>query len=227
MNDLIEFYKQLKFKPNNKELFELAFTHSSFNAEANTKHHDYERLEFVGDSVLGCVVAYLIYNNHQNMSEGEMTKMKASLVQTKSLANKALKLNYDKYIRFGNTFKNEDIRKFPHILEDIFEAVLGALFLDQGYQFVNIFITSIFEDDIINFKIENLEDYKSKLQEAMQSEHRNTVTYKTTKTTGPAHDRTFFVEVSFMDCVLGHGVGKSKKEAEQNAACDALNKVAK
>lgn len=224
--DLEEFYKKFNIKPHNKDLYEMAFTHSSFNSDAKTMHHDYERLEFMGDSVIGFVVASLIFKHHQNMSEGEMTRTRSSLVQSLALAKYATALGFNEYIRSGHSLSFEEASKNHNILEDIFEAVTGAIYIDQGINFSIKFLTKIFEQDVINFKISDYKDYKSLLQEAMQAEYRESVVYKVVKDYGPPHDKTFEVQVSFNNCVLGKGVGKSKKEAEQNAAREALSKKA-
>ncbi len=226
MKSLDDFFKKFKIKPHNVDLYEMAFTHSSFNSEAKTHHHDYERLEFIGDSVLGFVVASLLFTHHSEMREGDLTKAKAALVQTKSLANYAKKLGYYDYIKTGHSLSNQELMQNQSIFEDIFEAVIGAIYLDQGIDFATKFITDIYLDDVINFNMESIKDYKSMLQEMIQCEHRESVTYKTVQEKGPPHDRTFFVEVYFNKLCLGKGVGKSKKEAEQSAACDALRKKA-
>lgn len=222
--NLDQFFKKFNITPKNRELFEMAFTHSSFNSDAKTTHHDYERLEFIGDSVLGFVVASLIYKYHPEMKEGEMTRTRSSLVQSNSLAKYAINLGYNEYIRAGHSLSLEEASKNHNILEDVFEAVIGALYLDQGIEFCIKFITKIFKDDVINFKIDDFKDYKSLLQEAMQAEYRESVTYRVIREMGPPHDKTFEVEVLFNNCILGKGSGKSKKEAEQNAASDALKK---
>lgn len=224
--NLDQFFKKFNITPKNRELFEMAFTHSSFNSDAKTTHHDYERLEFIGDSVLGFVVASLIYKYHPEMKEGEMTRTRSSLVQSNSLAKYAINLGYNEYIRAGHSLSPEEASKNHNILEDVFEAVIGALYLDQGIEFCIKFITKIFKDDVINFKIDDFKDYKSLLQEAMQAEYRESVTYRVIREMGPPHDKTFEVEVLFNNCILGKGSGKSKKEAEQNAASDALKKKA-
>lgn len=224
--NLDQFFKKFNITPKNRELFEMAFTHSSFNSDAKTTHHDYERLEFIGDSVLGFIVASLIYKYHPEMKEGEMTRTRSSLVQSNSLAKYAINLGYNEYIRAGHSLSLEEASKNHNILEDVFEAVIGALYLDQGIEFCIKFITKIFEGDVINFKIDDFKDYKSLLQEAMQAEYRESVTYRVIREMGPPHDKTFEVEVLFNNCILGKGSGKSKKEAEQNAASDALKKKA-
>ena len=224
--DINIFLNKFNIKTKNKELYERAFTHSSFNSDAKTHHHDYERLEFMGDSVLGFVVASLIFKHHPEMEEGDMTRMKSTLVQSMSLAKFAKELGYDEFIRAGHSLSFEEASKNHNILEDVFEAVIGAMYIDQGIEFCIQFITKVFENEVINFKSDDYKDYKSLLQEAMQAEYRESVVYKTLEENGPPHDRTFKVAVTFNDIVLGVGVGKSKKEAAQKAAKDALSKKA-
>jgi len=226
MKDINEFFKEFQINPKNPDLYDLAFTHSSFNSDAKTSHHDYERLEFLGDSVLSFVVARELFIHHPEMREGELTKAKSFLVQSKSLANFARKIGLPDYIKIGHSLNTESLLNNNSILEDVFEAVLGAIFLDQGIAFAAKYIKKIFMDDIINFSMDELQDYKSLLQEAMQAEYRQSVKYKVIDEKGPPHHKTFFVEVSFNGIVLGTGQGKTKKEAEQNSAKDALNKKA-
>ncbi len=227
MKNLYDFFKSFGIYPKNIELYEMAFTHSSFNSDARTRHHDYERLEFMGDSVLGFVIASLIYNYHPEMTEGAMTKARSTLVQTSSLAKKAREYHYDEYIRAGHSLTKEQALKNDHILEDIFEAVLGAIYLDQGIEIATKYVVAMFESDVKNFTPTEVKDYKSLLQEAMQAEYRESVTYKVISEKGPPHDKTFEVEVYFNGQALGSGIGKSKKDAEKKAAQDALSKVAK
>ncbi len=226
MKNIKDFLNKFHITTTNYDLYEMAFTHSSFNSDARTHHHDYERLEFIGDSVVGFVVASLIYKYHPEMKEGDMTRAKSTLVQTASLSKLAKKFGFDEYIRAGHSLTYEEAIKNHNILEDIFEAVIGAMYEDQGINFCINFLTKVFKDEVINFSLEDYKDYKSTLQEAMQAEYRSSVTYKTYETIGPPHNRTFKVEVLFNGVVLGRGVGSSKKEAEQNAAKDALSKKA-
>jgi len=227
MLNIDEFFTRFGIIPKNKDLYIMAFTHSSFNSDANTHHHDYERLEFMGDSVLGFVVASLIYKHHPEMNEGMMTRTRSTLVQSISLANKAKEYHYDDFIRAGHSLAENEAQHNQHILEDVFEAVIGAIYFDQGIDFVTKYIVNMFENDIVNFKPNEIQDFKSILQEAMQAEYRESVFYKLLSEKGPPHVRTFVVEVTFNNQVLGSGIGKSKKEAEQKAAQDALSKVAK
>lgn len=226
MNDLSSFYKKFNIKPHNTELYEVAFTHSSFNNEAKTAHHDYERLEFLGDSVLDFVIATSLFKKFPNLKEGELTKIKSNLVQSKTLADISRKVDFVKYIRHGHSLKDLDILNNNSILEDVFEAVVAAIFLDQGIKFTISFINKIFKYEINNIASLEVTDYKSILQEAMQAEFRESVKYIVINQSGPAHDKTFEVNVYFNDILLGTGVGKSKKEAEQRAAKDALSKKA-
>lgn len=223
MKDINYLLKKIKIKPKNISLYEMAFTHSSYNADAKTKHHDYERLEFLGDSVLGCVVSELAFKTHHDMAQGELTKLKSSLVNTHSLADFARELHFDEYIRVGNSFTRV-VRESDNLLEDVFEAFIGAMFLDLGFVMARKFLISTLYRDIQKFTIEDSKDYKSNLQEAMQVEHRESVTYEIVKETGPAHDKHFISRVVFDGLEIGRGEGKTKKEAEQNAAKDALAK---
>ena len=224
IKNLSSFYQKYKIKPKNKDLYEMAFTHSSFNCDAKTHHHDYERLEFIGDALLGFVVASLLFKFHPELREGDLTKAKANLVQSKSLANYAKKLGFNEYIRAGHSLSIEEASNNQSILEDVFEAVIGAIYLDQGLDFAIKYLENIYLEDTKNFSMEQIKDYKSMLQEYVQSESRESVVYKTVLEKGPAHDKTFYVEVYYNEMVLGKGKGKSKKEAEQEAAKYALKK---
>ena len=226
MKSIDEFLKKYGIETNNKNLYEMAFTHSSFNSDAKTHHHDYERLEFIGDSVLGFVIATLLFKEHSNMLEGALTKARSYLVQSEYLANLARKESYPEYIRAGKSLSSNDIVNNQSILEDVFEAVIGAVYLDKGIFFAQKFIKNIYKDEIKKFTLDEIKDYKSILQEAMQAEYRESVNYKIVFEKGPPHNRTFFAEVSFNGIVLGRGEGKSKKIAEQEAAKDALSKKA-
>lgn len=208
----------------NNDLYLLALTHPSCNSENNTKHQDYEKLEFVGDSVVGFVSADLIYKHHPEMDQGLMSKLRSYLVRSKSLANYSRKYNFHEYIRIGHSISKDQLYHSDKILEDVFEALIGALYLDQGIEVAYRVIEEIFTEDIINTGMDELVDSKTRLQEEIQSEYREAVKYVLIGESGPAHDRTFEVEVLFNGLVLGRGSGKSKKAAEEAAAKDALSK---
>lgn len=224
MNNFLELEKILGVRFKNRDLYKLALTHPSYNADAKTKHEDYERLEFIGDAVLSYVSADLIYKLHPEMDPGIMSKLRSYIVKSHSLAEYARKLKLYEYIRVGNSISTDQIRKSDKILEDVFEAIIGAIYLDNNMDVVYEYIKNILIEDINNTNEDVLTDYKTKLQEAMQAEHRDSVHYELASQTGPAHDRTFTVNVLYEDIVLGTGTGKSKKIAEEEAAKNALKK---
>lgn len=224
MNDIKELLKSLSIEPTNLELYILALTHSSYNADAKTKHHDYERLEYIGDAVLGFVVADLIYRTYDKMEPGEMSKLRSYIVKSKSLADNARKLELHKYILAGHSIDHHQIYSSDKILEDAFESLIGAIYLDCGIDVVYRYISNIVIDQIRSIDLDVLTDYKTKLQEEMQAEYRNSVHYRLVSMSGPAHERHFVCEVLFNDLVLARGEGKSKKAAEENAAKNALLK---
>ena len=225
MKDLKEFLKQFNIEPKHPVLFEQAFTHPSYNADANTKHHDYERLEFLGDSVIDLCIAEMSFVARSDLDQGNLTKMRAALVNTNGLSKMARKYNLHEYIRLGNSFSG-DISKANHILENVFEAFIGALYLDQGFKNTKEVLVNMFLNQIKNFNVDELTDYKSKLQEEIQAEHRESVAYELIGESGPAHDKRFKVRVLFDGIELGTGEGSTKKEAEQLAAKAALEKEA-
>ena len=225
MRDLREFLSQFNITPKHLLLYEQAFTHPSYNADANTKHHDYERLEFLGDSVISVCVAEMSYIARSDLDQGNLTKMRAILVNTNGLSSLARKYNLYEYIRLGNSFSG-DISKANHILENVFEAFIGALYLDQGFKVTKNVLVDMFVKEIKTFNIDELTDYKSKLQEEIQAEHRESVSYELIGETGPAHAKRFKVRVLFDGIELGEGEGSTKKEAEQLAAKAALEKKA-
>ncbi len=225
MKPITELLEKLSIKPKHVSLYETAFTHSSYNADANTKHHDYERMEFLGDSVIGMVVSEISYGARPEMTQGPLTKMKSVLVSTDNLAALARKYDFPNYIRVGNSFSG-DISKAKHLLEDVFEAFIGALYLDQGFDVTRKLLIDIFINPIKNYNEEDSTDYKSKLQEEIQAEHRESVVYKVVSESGPSHDRRFVVAVMFDGMELGRGEGTTKKQAEQMAAKLALQKEA-
>ena len=224
MDKTVDLLKKLHITFKNIALYEQALTHPSYNGDANTKHQDYEKLEFMGDAVLGYVTADLVYKNRPEMSEGNLTKLRSVLVSTKPLAAYARKINLPNYIRIGHSITADQVKNSDKILENVFEALVGAIYLDAGLKYAYRLISSLLMEDILNYDVDNLTDYKSKLQEEIQAEHRDAVQYVTVETSGPAHDRTFKVQVLYNGIVLGVGEGKSKKKAEEMAAKSALSK---
>ena len=224
MNSANGLLKKLRIAYKNIAIYEQALTHPSYNGDANTKHQDYEKLEFMGDAVLGYVTADLVYKNRPEMSEGNLTKLRSVLVSTKPLAEYARKIGLPEYIRIGHSITVNQVKESDKILENVLEALIGATYLDAGLKVAYGLIKKLLLKDILAYDADNLTDYKSKLQEEIQAEHRDAVQYVTIEQSGPAHDRTFKVQVKYNDIVLGIGVGKSKKKAEEMAAKDALSK---
>ncbi len=222
--DILNLLEKLNIKPKNHHLYDLALTHPSYNADANTKNVDYERLEFMGDAILGYVSADLIFKLHPEMEPGNLSKLRSSLVKSSALAGYARTIDLSDYIKVGQSVSSAMVNQSNRILEDVFEALIGAIYLDCGlhvaYEVVKEFLyLPIKECDVIS-----LTDAKTRLQEEMQAEHRDSVHYRLVKQEGPAHDRTFTIEVLFNDIVLAVGTGKSKKQAEEDAARKALEK---
>lgn len=222
--DLIELLHFFDISPRDTYYYELALTHPSCNSDLNTKHQDYERLEFVGDSVIGFVSADLIFKLHPELDQGYMSKLRSYLVCSKSLANYSRKYNIYEIIRIGHSISKEQLEKSDKILEDVFEAFMGAIYLDQGIEVAYKVIEKILFEDVKKTSLDDIVDAKTRLQEEMQSEYREAVHYELIDEFGPPHDRTFVSQVIFNGIVLGKGQGKSKKAAEEAAAKDALSK---
>lgn len=226
MRNFDDLLKQLHIECHDPKLYELALTHPSYNVDANTVHQDYERLEYIGDAVLGYVSADLIYRLHPEMDQGKMSKLRSYLVKTKSLATYARGISLADNIKAGHSLTPEQVNESDKILEDVFEALIGAIYLDNGIQVAFDHVKRFLYEDVKNTNETVLTDAKTMLQEQMQAEHRDSVKYVCVEQTGPAHDRTFKVNVLFNDIVLGTGIGKSKKAAEEDAAKNALSKKA-
>ena len=224
MSDVKELLASLGLEGHNLPLYEKALTHSSCNIDKTGEDMDYERLEYIGDSVVGFVSADLIYKTHEEMDQGLMSKLRSYLVCSKSLAGYSRKMNLQNYIRTGHSISREQLEKSDKILEDVFEALTGAIYLDLGIETAYQFVKNFLYEDIKNTGIDAIVDAKTRLQEEFQSEFREAVQYILIGESGPAHDRTFEVEVRFNGIILGRGSGKSKKQAEEAAAADALSK---
>lgn len=219
-----ELLERLKIKPKNIKLYETAFQHSSYVYENHLKA-DYERLEFLGDAVLDLVLADYLYNNAHE-SEGDMTKVRASYVCENANYQYAIDLHLSDYIKVGHGEEESGGRFKKVIMADIFEALMGAIYIDQGYAKARQVILHIVVPYIKNPNVTFFEDYKSALQEAVQTDQKS-VSYELVKEEGPAHNRTFTTEVKVDDVSYGVGVAGSKKESEQEAARIALSKLAK
>lgn len=218
-----KLFEKLNISPKNKNLYITAFSHSSYANEHKAKN-DYERLEFLGDAVLDLVVADYLYSN-QKEKEGEMTKIRASYVCENALFEYSMNLGLNEYIKVGHGEEKEGGKFKKAIVADIFEALIGAIYLDLGYATVRKTVLQIIVPYIENPNITFFSDYKSALQEYVQTVQKS-LTYNLIKEEGPAHERVFTVEVEVDGITYGVGVGQSKKEAEQEAAKEALKKLA-
>ncbi|HNZ50078.1 MAG TPA: ribonuclease III [Bacilli bacterium] len=206
------------------DLYQLAFTHQSYANE----HHEAsnERLEYLGDAILDFLVAEFLYHRYPDLPEGQLTKIRAKYVCANANSKYAQALKLDRYLLLGKGELEQGGKSKPSVLADLFEAFLGALYLDLGIEVVR----SVLEKYVFN-QIETMDtgffvDYKSRLQEFVQAESREGVRYVLQEASGLAHDKTFRFAVFHENLRLGVGVGKSKKEAQQNAAKDALEKLA-
>ena len=214
----MDFLDKFGIKINNKELLLTALTHSSYSNE----HHveNYERLEFLGDAVLQILMSDYLYRN-MDLREGDMSKTRASYVCESACATYAKVINYKPYIRVGHGQIN-NIN--DTIVADIFESIMGCIYLDQGLEAAKKLFDQVVIPCVRNNNI-FLGDYKSKLQELVQTDKKS-LEYRLINESGPAHNKSFEVEVVIDNIIYGRGIGKSKKEAEQNAALDAYKKRA-
>ncbi len=225
MKDLKELLAKLGIGATHLDLYEQAFTHPSVNGMIGTKHRDYERLEFLGDAVIGMTVAGLCYTLHPELQEGGLSILKNRFIRSVSEGEYAKKLGFADYIRVGESFQGT-VADNQGVMEDVFESFAGALYLGEGLDAAVRFLSSLFREDVAKAKIEEEDNPKTVLQEAMQAEHKEAVEYRLLSTEGPANARQFLVAVYFENQELGRGLGHSKKAAEVAAAREALAKKA-
>lgn len=212
----------------NPELFDQAFTHRSYLNESKTVKESNERLEFLGDSILSFVVSKHLYSVYAEYNEGILTNLRSLLVNTKSLALAAKTLEFGKYLKLSKGEEESKGRENETLLANCFEAFIGALFLDQGIKAVEDFIGEVLlpqAKDIVERKA--FKDPKSLLQEYVQARKQNSPIYKVLYEEGPPHAKTFTIGAYVNQQVIGQGIGKSKQEAEENAAKEALDALQK
>jgi ribonuclease-3 len=214
---LFEKHAGLRFR--RYDLLNLAFSHRSFANESGASVANNEKLEFLGDSVLGLVVAEYLYELLPEEEEGRLAKIKSFVVSENSLADIARALRVDTFILIGKGEEYSGGRSKKALLADAMEAVIGAYFLDSGFDKVRKFILRYFVPEI-NKVLENRhrKDYKTLLQEYLQKQHKMYPKYQLVKKTGPDHAKEFWMEVQVLDRKFGPGRGRNKKEAEQKAA---------
>ncbi len=203
-------------------LLKTALTHSSYANEAKTDVKCYERLEFFGDSILSFIVSKYIYLNCPTFPEGQLTKLRASLVCEKTLSKFSKDINIGDYIYLSKGETNCGGNERPSILADVFEAILAAIYLDGGMKSAEKFVLKFVKPEITHPQKIEFRDYKTTLQEIVQRNPEEVLSYVLVDESGPDHDKHFVFEVHLNNNVIGRGGGKSKKDAEQNAAQEAL-----
>ncbi len=219
-----EIEKKIGYIFKNKKYLKTALTHSSYANEHRCK--SYERQEFLGDSVLSIIVSDYLFENMKTVNEGDLSRTRAALVCEESLAELAHKIDLGKYILLGNGEEKAGSRDRASILADVFEALLAAIYLDSNIENARKFLLNIMMDKFKNaVHNKTLKDYKSTLQESVQHRfHGSTkITYTTVKETGPEHCKLFYIDLLINGIVVASGVGRTKKEAEQEAAKIALS----
>ncbi len=216
---LRDFCRPLKLHFKSIELLELAFRHSSYPNEArNARYLSNERLEFLGDSVLGLAAADFLYRDMAGNSEGDLAKIKSVVVSEKALAPIGLRFGIDRMLRLGRGEEISGGRRKPAIIADCMEAIIGAYYLDAGFEAAKEYVVSFLLPEIRAVQKSGGKDYKTLLQELYQQKHKRCPVYTTVSVTGPDHALTFSVTVQLGDAVFGPAKGASRKAAEQNAA---------
>lgn len=227
MRDIYEWLDRKHIRYYNKELLQEALTHSSYVNEHKESIHDNERLEFMGDAVLQIWTSKKLFLMEPPLSEGQMTTLRAQLVCEEALAEYNRSLGLGQFLRLGCGEEKTGGRNRDSVLADMFEALLGAIFIDSGMESVEVILEEVITPAINQPKNEKVIDYKTKLQEFIQSDSRKTVHYEVVHVQGPSNKPSFEVNVLLDDIVLGTGIGNSKKRAEQGAAKDAFEKMVK
>ena len=226
MSKIDNLYMRLGITPRDPQLFLAALTHSSYKTKED-KAEDYERLEFLGDSILNFVITSEIFRAYPQKRQGELTNMRKNFVRTHSVSNLGRELELEKYIRTGKSITPEDLMSNNKYFEDVFEALMGALYLDQGIEKTATFILSMVGEAIKGYDFNQIFDYISTLQEYIQADKQGLPQYQTTPSGFPEKEKAFISTVSNDGIVLGKGYGANNKEAEQMAAKNALEKAAR
>ena len=210
-----------------KKLLQTALTHSSYANEKHDRSLSYERLEFLGDSILGLVTAEFLYSHEQALPEGRMTRLRAELVCEGSLKKVAEELGIGEYMRLGKGEERSGGRGRASILADMVESVIAAIYLDSGMDAARSFVVERLLKNADLGEQHRIADYKTELQELVQRKSDSHISYELTGESGPDHNKTFSFCVYINGVAAGQGSGRSKKEAEQAAACAALEKMRK
>lgn len=227
MRTFIDWMHENGFEIHDPKIYYEACTHSSYANEHHQAGDDNERLEFMGDAVLQIWSAQQLVNMRPKLREGKMTTLRAQTVCEATLAKLNKELGWYKYLRLGIGEEKSGGRSRASILADHFEACIGAIYLDQGYDVVDEILQRVMAPEFKNEKAEDVTDYKTHLQEVIQADSRKTIQYKLISETGPSNAPTFTMGVYLDDILLGTGKSSTKKRAEQKAAKDAFEKMAR
>ncbi|HUU49344.1 MAG TPA: ribonuclease III [Nitrospinota bacterium] len=227
IKDLDIVQKKIKYKFKNIDLLNQALTHSSFINENSKEFKDYEKFEFLGDAVIGLIVSEYSLREFDNFSEGELSKFRSRLVSKANLANLAQTIDLGKFLLLGKGEERTNGRDKYSILASSLEALFGAIFLDSGYKKTSSVFLKFLKNTDISSKFFDDRDYKSKLQELFQEKMGKRPVYKVVDEYGPDHSKTFEIGICINKKILERAKGRSKKEAEQNAAKMVLRKVKK
>ncbi|GMB10564.1 MAG: ribonuclease III [Candidatus Improbicoccus devescovinae] len=219
--DLLSFERNLGYDFNDKKKLINALTHSSFANEFGSGEN-YERLEFLGDSIIEFVTSEYIYVNFPQMPEGDLTRLRAALVCKKTLKKFSILLEVGKYLRLSHGEQRGGGRERSSILADVFESVIAAVYLDSGIEQAKKIIIKFISNEIQNSDEDFCKDYKTEIQEIVQVDEHKELCYELINVTGPDHDKFFTVELIIDGKKISQGIGKSKKEAEQQAAKQAV-----
>lgn len=227
----MQLCEQLKIEIKDLSLLDMALTHSSYANEVKGQTKFNERIEFLGDSVLSVIVSTYMFNNYQNLPEGDLTVYRAHLVCEKSLFKFAKKIKLGSYLLLGKGEEKGGGRQRVSILADAFEAVLGAVYVDQGMEYARAYLLRLMQPTIDEVCLHGVPvdedefDYKTYLQEEVQRHGDVKLVYRIISSSGPEHNKTFDVEVELNNQVIGSGSGHRKKEAQQRAAKAALENL--
>lgn len=223
---ILDFLQKQEIPFTQLSLYQEAFTHSSYANESHREVHDYERLEFMGDAVLQLYVSEYLFKLYPDQPEGYLTMMRSKLVREESLARFSRELGLGDFLYLGVGEEKSGGRHRESVLANIFESFIGALYLDCGREYVLKMLEQTIFAHVNDLNYDDITDFKTKLQELIQADERKTVSYQLVSETGPANAPEFIMNAIMDHMILGTGRGSSKKRAEQQAAKDALRKMA-
>jgi ribonuclease-3 len=218
-----DWLKELEIEPEDLKVYIQALTHRSFARQINVQSRGNEQLEFLGDSILSFIITSYLFNNYSHYAEGKLAKLRAILVNKKTLSKIALRVRIDQQVLLSENEESCKGREKESILADAMEAFIGAVYIDKGIKFVTSWIIKRYEDRIDSMiNTPQISDYKTYLQEAVQADYNQLVKYRMLKSEGPDHDKIFHSVAVLEGRKIGRGKGSSKKESEQIAAKNAL-----